>query len=229
MTDDNENIYKTNLDQTPKVANVDKANQSTNENIYTESVVIDRRSTVEELKKKIAEQLNEKIEYVIFRRGGAHGAELVEDELNFKTANVYNMMSIYIERGEPTRVGYKRIRFYLAEYYNPDWNSLAEAEKNPKGLPENFRKPHDHEFTTFTELFKQPIRTLDKVKLVKEKILPQLRETYPQHFSGEKITIRMREKLSDKLCQVYQDEKILEAYSMHDDKEIAIQVVTDPL
>ena len=55
MTDDNENIYKTNLDQTPKVANVDKGNQSTNENIYTESVVIDRRSTVEELKKKIAE------------------------------------------------------------------------------------------------------------------------------------------------------------------------------
>jgi len=32
----------------------------------------------------------------------------------------------------------------------------------------------------------------------------------------------MREKLSDKLCQVYQDEKILETYSMHDDKEIAI-------
>jgi len=131
-------------------------------------------------------------------------------------------MSIYIERGEPTRVGYKRIRFYLAEYYNPDWNSLAEAEKNPEGLPENFRKPHEHEFTNFTELFKQPIRTLDKVKLVKEKILPQLRETYPQHFSGENITIRMREKLSDKLCQVYQDEKILETYSMHDDKEIAI-------
>ena len=33
---------------------------------------------------------------------------------------------------------------------------------------------------------------------------------------------RLREKLSDKLTQVYADEKILSSYSMHDDKEIAI-------
>ena len=36
--------------------------------------------------------------------------------------------------------------------------------------------------------------------------------------------IRLREKLSDKLTQVYADEKILSSYSMYDDKEIAIQV-----
>ena len=35
---------------------------------------------------------------------------------------------------------------------------------------------------------------------------------------------RLREKLSDKLTQVYADEKILSSYSMHDDKEIAIQL-----
>ena len=69
--------------------------------------------------------MGQSIETIIFRRGGAHGAELVEDELNFKTANIYNMMSIFVERGEPTRVGYKRVRFFLADYYNPDWHSLA--------------------------------------------------------------------------------------------------------
>lgn len=90
--------------------------------------MIDRRSSVEDLKTKIALKLEQKLENVIFRRGGAHGAELVEDELDFKTANIYNMMSIYIEKGEPTRIGYKRIRFFLADYYNPDWDSLAYYE-----------------------------------------------------------------------------------------------------
>ena len=105
--------------------------ETTKENIYTESIVIDRRSLVDDLKKQIAVTLGEKLDEVIFRRGGAHGAEIVEDELNFKQANIYNMMSIFVERGEPTRVGYKRIRFFLVDYYNPDWNSLAFYEKNP--------------------------------------------------------------------------------------------------
>lgn len=106
--------------------------ETTKENIYTESVVIDKRSIVEDLKKAIALKLGESLDRVIIRRGGAHGAELVEDELNFKMANIYNMMSLYVERGEPTRVGYKRIRFYLVDYYNPDWNQLAYYEKNPE-------------------------------------------------------------------------------------------------
>lgn len=157
--------------------------------------------------------MGENLENVIFRRGGAHGAELVEDELNFKTANVYNMMSIYVERGEPTRIGYKRIRFYLAEYYNPDWTTLAHYEKNPEEKPENFRAPHDHEFLTFTELFKQPIRTLDKVKKIKDTIMPQIKELCPQIAQANpNFTIRLREKLAEKLCQVYHDEKVLESY-----------------
>lgn len=175
--------------------------EQTKENIYTEQVVIDKRSTVEDLKKQIAEKLGQSIETIIFRRGGAHGAELVEDELNFKTANIYNMMSIYVERGEPTRVGYKRVRFYLAEYYNPDWHSLAAYEQKLQEMPENFRKPHDHEFLTFRELFKMPIRTLDKVKKIKETIMPKIKEVCPQIADKyPNFGLRFREKLSEKLC-----------------------------
>ena len=76
---------------------------------------------MEQLKLQIASQLGESLDNIIFRRGGSHGAELVEDELGLRTANVYNMMSVYVERGEPTRAGWKRIRFFVAEYYNPDW------------------------------------------------------------------------------------------------------------
>ena len=51
------------------------------------------------------------------------------------------MMSLYIEKGEPTRQGWKKLRFFLAEYYNPDWESTDVT-----------REPHDHEFFTFTEI-----------------------------------------------------------------------------
>lgn len=40
------------------------------------------------------------------------------------------MMSLYIEKGQPKKVGYKRIIFFLAEYYNPDWDTLNLIESN---------------------------------------------------------------------------------------------------
>lgn len=72
------------------------------------------------------------------------------------------MMSLYIEKGEPTRIGWKRLHFYLVELYNPDWTKPFPEDPN-----ENFRSPHDHEFFTFTEISKQQIRVLNKVKVVK--------------------------------------------------------------
>ena len=88
---------------------------------YTETLLIDRRQTVEQLKQEISLKLGVDVNELIFRRGGAHGAELSEDDLSFKQANVYNGMSIYVQKGEPTRQGWKRLRIFLAEYYNPDW------------------------------------------------------------------------------------------------------------
>lgn len=73
------------------------------------------------------------------------------------------MMSIYLEKGEPTRQGWKRLHFCIAEYYNPDWSSaLTDIGKA------TYREPHDHEFFTFKELVRLPIRTLDPVYKVKE-------------------------------------------------------------
>ena len=68
-------------------------------NIYTESVVIDRRLLIEDLKQKIAEKLGESLDSIIFRRGNKHGAEMIEDDLPFKLGNIFNMMTIYMEKG----------------------------------------------------------------------------------------------------------------------------------
>ena len=189
------------------------------ETVYSESIVVDRRILVEQLKAKIAAQINESIEGIIFRRGGSHGAELVEDDLSFKQANIYNMMSIYLEKGEPTRQGWKRLQFCIAEYYNPDWKSAL-----TKVGEDGYREPHDHEFFTFKELARLPIRTLDSVAKVKETLSQKLSELFPEHEGlKDPSNFRIREKLADKLVQVYHDDRILNTYSMHDDKEIAIQ------
>ena len=76
---------------------------------YNQSVVVDRRITVEQLKEKIAQKLGKTLDVLVFKRGGSNGAELVEDELGIKQANVYSMMSLFVERGEPTRMGWKRL------------------------------------------------------------------------------------------------------------------------
>ena len=153
---------------------------------------------MEQLKLQIASQLGESLDNIIFRRGGSHGAELVEDELGLRTANVYNMMSVYVERGEPTRAGWKRIRFFVAEYYNPDWQNYealvkAVSEGGKDAAPEVLREPHDHEFFTFTELVKVPVRTLDTVAAIKGAVaakLIELSDSIPQLSDAHKLLLQ---------------------------------------
>lgn len=49
--------------------------------IYTQILVVDRRSTVLQLKEGIADFLGQNLEEIVFRRGGANGAELIDDDL----------------------------------------------------------------------------------------------------------------------------------------------------
>lgn len=68
--------------------------------------------TVIELKLLIAERLGHKINMLVFKRGGAYGAELIEDESTLKQAQLYNMICLYIEVGTPTIVGQKRLKIF---------------------------------------------------------------------------------------------------------------------
>jgi hypothetical protein len=67
---------------------------------------------------------------LVFRRGGFNGAELVEDDLSFKEANIFNMISIFVEKGTPTRPGWKRLKIYHSVFYNPDWYHYEYAVLN---------------------------------------------------------------------------------------------------
>jgi hypothetical protein len=51
---------------------------------YTNHIVVDRRITVEQMKNKICEHANISMDQICFKRGGSHGAELVEDDLTLK-------------------------------------------------------------------------------------------------------------------------------------------------
>ena len=105
-------------------------------------------------------------------------------------------MSIYIEKGQPTRKGWKKLRFFVSELYNPDWTvQIQISEEN-----EYFRDPHDHEFFSHQELTKIPVKTLCKVKDVKKQISEKFSEFYPQYaWLCDPKKFRLREKLSDKL------------------------------
>lgn len=110
--------------------------------IYTEILLIDRRSSVLQLKEAICEKIGLDLDQIVFRRGGANGAELIDDDLPFKQANIYNMMSVFIEQGQPTRHGWKRLKVFVAKFYNPDWITFAQG-------CDTMREPHDTDFFDF--------------------------------------------------------------------------------
>jgi hypothetical protein len=57
---------------------------------------------------------------LVFRRGGAHGTELVEDDLSLKQAQFYNMICLFLEKGIPAQQGEKRLKVFLATHVNEE-------------------------------------------------------------------------------------------------------------
>ena len=69
---------------------------------YAKFLIVDRRITVLDLKIKIGEFFNISLSELVFRRGGSHGTELLEDEQSLKQAQFYNMICLYLEKGIPS-------------------------------------------------------------------------------------------------------------------------------
>lgn len=77
---------------------------------------MDRRISVLDLKIKISDLFQLSLSELVFRRGGSHGTELLEDDLTLKQAQFYNMICLYLEKGIPSQVGQKRLKFFFADY-----------------------------------------------------------------------------------------------------------------
>lgn len=68
--------------------------------------MVDRRNSVLDLKMKIAKYFdNMDVDKIVFRRGGSHGMELLEEQESLKQAQFYNMISVYCEEGIPSKLG----------------------------------------------------------------------------------------------------------------------------
>ena len=71
---------------TPETAiTAQQIHESLNE-IYKHYMIVDRRMSVLDLKIKISTFLGVGLHELVFRRGGAHGVELLEDEDSLKQA-----------------------------------------------------------------------------------------------------------------------------------------------
>ena len=73
--------------------------------MYSNYLVVDRRISVLDLKKKIANYFNLSLDTLVFRRGGSHGMELIEDDYSLKQAQFYNMICLYLQIGIPSKYG----------------------------------------------------------------------------------------------------------------------------
>jgi len=64
---------------------------------YSGFLIVDRRISVLDLKIKISDLFQLSLSELVFRRGGSHGTELLEDDLTLKQAQFYNMICLYLE------------------------------------------------------------------------------------------------------------------------------------
>lgn len=78
-------------------------------------MIVDRRISVLDLKIKLSTFLGVGLHELVFRRGGSHGVELLEDDDSLKQAQFYNLICLYLEIGVPSVLGQKRINFFLAK------------------------------------------------------------------------------------------------------------------
>jgi hypothetical protein len=65
-------------------------------------LIVDRRLSVLDLKVQIAERLSANLNELVFKRGGTHGSELIEDEHSLKQAQFYNMICVFVATGVPS-------------------------------------------------------------------------------------------------------------------------------
>jgi len=74
----------------------------TTEVVYKDFFIMDRRESILDLKLKIASSLVRPLQELVFRRGGTHGSELVDDEQSLKQGQFYNMICVYVQVGVPS-------------------------------------------------------------------------------------------------------------------------------
>lgn len=117
--------------------------------------------SVLDLKLKISSAVGISLDQLVFRRGGAHGVELLEDDDSLKQAQFYNHICLYLQIGQPSVLGQRRIQFLLAK----SSHSILQETANPEdaGL---IRVP-DNCFFSFEHLASIPCKTSSKVSVIK--------------------------------------------------------------
>lgn len=192
--------------------------------IYKHSLVVDKRISVMELKLKIASYFDMSLAEIVFRRGGSHGTELVEDDDSLKQAQFYRNMSLYLEKGIPSQMGQKRITFFLARYSS---QTELEKTKEVQGAEaidtSGVVKVPDNCFFFLEELAEIPVKTALKNNMMKSFVIENLKDHFPDLVSVPEEQIRLREKTGeDKLSTVLHECKDFGRYQIYDGKEIAI-------
>ena len=144
-----------------------------------------------DLKLEVASTVGLEIGEIVFRRGGSHGTELLEDSESLKAAQFYNNMSVYLEKGIPSQVGQKRVVLFLAK---PSHALLSNV--NPEAEPDVMP---DNSFFSFQELMEIPVKTAVKTSAVKQRVIEAVSAKFPElGLAGlDPQRVRLREKTGE--------------------------------
>ena len=188
---------------------------------------------MQELKIKISDKVGVGLDQLVFKRGGNHGVELLEDDDSLKQAQFYNHICLYLERGQPSVLGQKRIQFLLAKsshiflqeitVKNPEDSGSGQQNAEALRVPDNC-------FFSFEQLAEIPCKTACKVSLIKNQVISHLTPLFPHLNLGQldPDQIRLREKTGeDKLTTVLHESRELTRYQIYDGKEIALQILPE--
>ena len=116
-------------------------------------------------------------------------------------------------KGKPSKENEKRLNFHLATPF-----------KQVSALQDNM-------YYEMRELFSSiPINTRKTVKEVKYELIQVIDSDSSNEFNGKlkPELVRFRQKSSETMTKVFEDDEIFDKYGMHDNKDIAVQILQEP-
>ena len=168
---------------------------------YNQTLWIDSRQSLSDMKAALCKSLDLNSDEVIIKKGGKMGTEIKDLRATVESQNLINGSSIFLEFGRPSKPGEIRVFFMLATKYDPERDNFS------------------HQYEDLCEL------TIDgalKPSEIKPMLVEELKKRKNIEINPEKV--RLREKVSERITKVYR-EVSLKSQQVSDKKQIAVELL----
>jgi ubiquitin C-terminal hydrolase len=186
-----------------------------------QSLIIDRRKTVADLRAMIAAKHNLDPSNFIIKRAGLDGQELKNLQLSLYQSEVINNSILFLIKGPPALPGQNRLQFYLAKFKQPQ-RGVVELSKGES----NSDDPDNSSLYKFYDLVSLNVSSQVRVADLKVLIQQAATSIYPtMDLSARRL--RVRERYQERLGAVLHSSRSLGCFNVYDNKCLAVQVLAE--